>query len=85
MLTAVQIKMASKTVLECELRDAWREVECNLRHDLEPGTIVSNYIVRLERELDTRAKSKALRDAREESFERAGLVSRHVHRASRAR
>ena len=55
MLNAKTIKKASKIVLECEARLAWGEVECSLRHGIEPRASLSAYVALLERELKARA------------------------------
>ena len=45
----------SDTVIFCELRAAWGEVECNLRAGLEPSKRVSDYIAALTVEQKRRA------------------------------
>jgi len=54
MLNTKNIKKASKTVIECELRAAWQEVECDIRHAGQPGKAISDYVALLTKELSTR-------------------------------
>ncbi len=51
MKTTAAIKGMSKMVLECELRAAWAEVECDMRHGSQPSKRVSDYIALLEKAL----------------------------------
>ncbi len=54
MKTTATIKKMSKTVIECELRGAWADVECALRHGSEPSRSLGDYVAMLTRELGTR-------------------------------
>lgn len=49
------IKRMSDTVLECELRAAWNAVECDIRHGVQPGRTVSDYVAALMAEQKRRA------------------------------
>ncbi len=55
MLNAKTVKRASKMVIEIELRSAWSEVECTVRHGGQPSKRLSDYIVLLTRALQTAA------------------------------
>lgn len=50
------IAKMSDMVLACELRAAWSEVECSLRHGQQPSERVSNYIAALSAEQTRRTK-----------------------------
>lgn len=45
----------SDTVIACELRAAWSEVECSVRHGQQPSARISNYIAALTAEQTKRA------------------------------
>ena len=45
-----KIGKMSLVVIECELRAAWAEVECAVRHGLEPSKALGAYIAALEAE-----------------------------------
>jgi hypothetical protein len=49
------IPRMSDQVLACELRAAWAQVECDLRHNINPGRLLSNYIAALVAEQARRA------------------------------
>jgi hypothetical protein len=49
------IKKMSNTVLACELRAAWSDVECALRHGVQPQKSTSDYIAALAAEQAKRA------------------------------
>ncbi len=51
MLNTKTVKSASKMVIEGELRAAWSEVECDIRHGSQPSKRVSDYIALLEKAL----------------------------------
>jgi len=54
MLNTKTVKKASKMVIECELRAAWSEVECDIRNTGATSQRVSKYIALLDKELVTR-------------------------------
>jgi hypothetical protein len=57
METEMKIRIAKTTdmVITCELRAAYGEVECQLRHGLQPSKEVSDYIAALSCEQVRRA------------------------------
>ncbi len=56
MTTALNNKVSkmSNTVLQCEHRAAWQEVESQIRCGLAPQKTVSDYIAVLDREMKRR-------------------------------
>lgn len=55
-LTAVY--RMSDEVIEIELRQAWAEIECNMRHGNQPSAWQSDYTAALEGEKARRAASR---------------------------
>ena len=55
MSNAAAIKKMSDTVLFCELRAAWTQVECDVRHGQQPSKADSDYIAALTAEQKRRA------------------------------
>jgi hypothetical protein len=49
------IKRMSDMVISCELRAAWGEVECNMRHGAEVSKRTADYIAALTDEQKRRA------------------------------
>lgn len=47
--TTKTVSKMSKTVIACELRAAWGEVECNLRHGVKISKQLADYIAALEK------------------------------------
>ncbi len=54
-MNTTQTTKMSDTVIECELRAAWAEVECDMRHGVQPSKRVSDYIAALTAEQTRRA------------------------------
>ena len=54
-MNTTQIKRMSDTVIFCELRAAWGEVECDVRHGVEPRRSLSDYVAALTAEQKRRA------------------------------
>jgi hypothetical protein len=55
MNNATTIRKMSDTVLSCEIRSAWAEVKCDIRHGIQPRAQLSNYVAALEAEKARRA------------------------------
>lgn len=50
LMNSKQISRMSDTVLFCELRAAWGEVECSIRHGVQPSKRTSDYVAALTAE-----------------------------------
>jgi hypothetical protein len=44
------IRKMSDTVIECELRQGWNEVACNMRGNVQPSRRLSDYVAALTAE-----------------------------------
>ncbi len=53
--TTNAVAKMSNMVIECELRSAWNQVECDLRHGVQPSRSLSDYAAALAREAAKRA------------------------------
>ncbi len=49
------IRKMSDAVIEVELQHAWAEIECSMRHGLQPSRSQSDYVAGLMREQKRRA------------------------------
>lgn len=54
-MKTAMIRKMSDTVIACELRQAWNDVECAMRHGQQPSKSTSDYVVALTAEQAKRA------------------------------
>lgn len=57
--TTKTIRKMSDVVIFCELRSAWKDVECAVTHGVEPAKALCDYIAALESERARRESEAA--------------------------
>lgn len=56
-MSTKQIAKMSATMLQCEERAAWRDVECAIRHGVAPAADLGSYVAALRAEMTRRGIS----------------------------